>query len=384
MTVSLPSDTPDTRETPLRILSLTSNDLGISYGPAVHYLELWNEISAIAGNVSIDGMAPSWTGLPPIVPPAFSLKQYRVAIPAVRQVLWDLICGWTILFTKANVAYVRVSRFHLATILALNIRSRLFVAVEINGSAVHDANSRGHNGPTKHIAALSERWLIKRAQVVFSVTEKLRGYAARENPYAENIYVENGVSRRFFRLRKVAESESVPRPLTGIYVGTFTAWDGALQIKELATRFPEISFLMIGDGSQRAAIESNAPPNMKFLGWIDYKLLPKYYSRSDFGIVLYERNRHEAIGSSPLKLREYMASELPIFTSTANGTEVVSELGIGLRSGKRDAADFSLFIRSLGLYRANYSKVKERLLAEVSWAGAAKITLNGLKDAALR
>lgn len=368
----------------LHILSLTSNDLGTSYGPAVHYLELWNAVSELGHNVSIEGIAPSWSGLPPIVEPAFALRQYPVAIPRVRQAVWDLICAVRLIFTQADIIYVRVSSFHIATICALQIRRKLSVAVELNGSAGADATSRGHRGPMRSIAAYCERSLIKRAQLVFSVTSKLKAYAEHINPRATHVHVDNGVSNRFLLPRAPEYEDKSPRTLTGIYVGTFTAWDGASTIKKLANRFPEISFLMIGDGGRRAEVERDAPPNMKFLGWIDYRFLPEYYRQADFAIVLYELKRHDEIGSSPLKLREYMASGLPIFTTIADGTEAVSTYGIGFRSENGNAEDFSRFISALRSFRARYTEVRNQLLAEISWARSAEITFEALRKLACR
>jgi hypothetical protein len=31
----------------LKVLTITSNDLGLPWGPAIHYLELWNEVYRI-------------------------------------------------------------------------------------------------------------------------------------------------------------------------------------------------------------------------------------------------------------------------------------------------------------------------------------------------
>jgi hypothetical protein len=46
------------------ILTISNNDQGISWGPAVHYLELWNAVTKQTNRFDIEGFVPSWTKRP--------------------------------------------------------------------------------------------------------------------------------------------------------------------------------------------------------------------------------------------------------------------------------------------------------------------------------
>lgn len=361
----------------MKILTLTSNDLGISYGPSIHFLELWNAIRMRFPRIKVIGIYPSWTGKPPIIDPDFECMPVLVKGKGIRQVLWDFRSAMAVLVTDSDFIYVRVSSFHLLTLLALKLR-KLPLAVEINGSALADGKSASRSKFIQKVADTSEKGLIKRAVITFSVTRELSEYAKCTNSKARHVHVENGVSSRFFTCERT-------KPRTGgspicVYVGTFTAWDGAAQIAAIAHHNPEVEFRMIGDGGLRKEIERSAPENMYFLGWTPYSELPEHYAEADCAIVLYEQERHNKIGSSPLKIREYLASRLPVFTTKAVGTEIVERFSVGRRVQNNFPLEFKEFIRSLDNYKENYVKQYESIIAEISWFSAADATANELLD----
>lgn len=367
----------DYKGSAMKILTITSNDLGINYGPAIHYLELWNTLKKINSYWRVKGLAPSWTGKPPIIDAQFPIRSKRVFVRGLRQIFWDIYVSYVILLSRDNVVYIRLSSFHIFSILALFMRKQT-LAVEVNGSAKADSISNRQSYFKTLIALWCERRLLKRAQIVFSVTEKLRDHSMSVNSNAICVHVPNGVSERFFMppTDKPAEDQG----LVGIYVGTFTAWDGAEHICEIARENPSIKFLMIGDGGRRNLVEQTAPENMIFLGWISYAALVDYYTHADFSIVLYENMRHDTIGSSPLKIREYLASSLPIFTSRSCGTEIVEDFRIGIRSSNY-IKDFNEFLSRLQEFKERYSAVRGEIQTSISWERTAKVTAEVIEQA---
>lgn len=355
----------------IEVVSLTSNDLGINYGPSIHYLELWNSVEERFPNISITGVYPSWTAKPPIIDTKFPLKRARVRGRGIRQVLWDIRSAFTVLTTRADIVYLRISSFHVFTLLALKLKS-IPLAVEINGSAIADGVSASRDALIQKVAKFCEDRLIKRASVTFSVTRELSQNANQINPKARNIHVENGVSKRFFTEGRGVDG--IKQQPVCIYVGTFTAWDGAALIPEIARNNPHVKFQMVGDGGLRRKVEKDAPGNMSFLGWVPYADLPIYYEKADCAIVLYEEERHASIGSSPLKIREYLASRLPVFTSTAAGTEIIDIYGVGARVSHDFSYAFSSFIGSLPEFRGNYEEHYGEILDQISWFSVADVT----------
>lgn len=359
----------------MKVLTVGYNDLGISWGPAVHFLELWNEVAESEPGFEVVGIAPSWTGQAPITEPRFPLRAIKVPNwPSARQILWDFIVALQIAKAGADLVYIRLSSFHLFSLMALAFL-RTPVASEINGSLKHDNISRGSGWIRRKIAELSERWLIKRSCVIFSVTAHLLESCRAVNPKALHVHVDNGVSRALFDVRQ-APSER----LRFIYVGTFTAWDGAAEIVRIAGLRPDLSFRMVGDGGRKRELEAGAPPNVEFSGWVDYSRLQEEYSQADAGIVLYEEERHKHISMSSLKTREFIAAGLPIFSTKVSGQEFIEECGYGLLTSGDVEADLQTFVERHGEYKRNLLADSASLFERYSWASVAAKTAASIRS----
>ena len=358
----------------MKIVTVTYNDLGISWGPAVHYLELWNECRIYDGTLEIEGWAPSWTSKTPIVEPQFPLKITKIPkIPLVRQIIWDLLVSLRTLVTKADVFYIREGSFHLFSAIALRLR-RVAVAIEINGRAQEDNESRGAGRLVRNLSNLSERLLLRRADVTFNVTDELRRGSEAGNPRAVHVHVDNGVASTFFGVRMKPS-----KTIRFIYVGTFTPWDGADRIIALAKVRPDLSFVMVGDGSRRRELQDEATPNVEFSGWRAYADLPREYGSCNAGIVLYTEARHRSIGMSSLKTREYVAAGLPVFSTKVQGQEFIESRGFGLLSDGQLNDDLQRFLDRYPEYRANLEAARAELVKEFSWSATAAKTVDVLK-----
>jgi glycosyltransferase involved in cell wall biosynthesis len=87
------------------------------------------------------------------------------------------------------------------------------------------------------------------------------------------------------------------------------------RVIEIATRFPDVQFLLGGDGPLRNKLEATAPPNCKFLGWIKPE---KFWSQVDIALLTSE---NEAL---PISLIEAQLCKLPcISTPAGSASEVV-------------------------------------------------------------
>jgi glycosyltransferase involved in cell wall biosynthesis len=356
-------------------MTVTYNDLGISWGPAVHFLELWNEVVRTDHGLEVTGYAPSWTGRKPIVDPLFDLRLTKVPdIRVLRQIVWDAIVAVRILRTRPEVAYIRASYFHLFSLLALLLVPSI-VACEINGSATHDSISSRSGFIRRKIAEAGETLLLRRSSVVFSVTDQLLKYCRSVNPLAAHVHVDNGVARAFFDVhREPADAVKF------IYVGTFTPWDGAEKIIEIARLRPDLTFRMVGDGDRRAELERDAPENIEFRGWAEYSQLPREYAECNAGIVLYEEERHRHTSISSLKTREYLAAGLPIFSTRVTGQEFIEECGFGLLTSGDVEHDLDTFIKNHARYSSNLAEAAAERFRTNSWAAVAVKTVACLKE----
>jgi glycosyltransferase involved in cell wall biosynthesis len=377
----------------MKIISITYNDPGISWGPAIHFLELWSSVAALHPDVEVAGFAPSWTGKAPILPVPFVLTQFRVpAIAKGRQVLYDLMVAWRVLLRSAasDVVYLRLSQFHLFSTLALRWRRNRLV-LELNGLLLDDAVSARRSHIFRSFVRWQEGALVRRASGLISVSQGITDtIRATYRPPGELITLKNGVGMHFFEDGAPAASapeRDEPR-VTILYVGTFTPWDGAARIVELARHFPEVDFCFVGDGPARKAVQTQATPNMKFVGQVAYADLPQHYRQAQAGIVLYEIQRHQRVHLSSLKTLEYLASGLPVFTTMVPGQEFVAELGCGVLSREECLVDdFREFLHRLPSYRRRAQAARAVMRRDHSWESVAEKTIEfigGLKPMSVR
>jgi len=359
-----------------RVLTLSSNDQGISWGPAIHYLELWNEV-AKCETFEVSGHVPSWTKNKPIIEPRFGLQQWAVPnIRGLRQVFWDFYCLGIILFCRYDILYLRLSNFHVLSWLGIKIRNPL-LALELNGLAKPDQESAKSNSIKRFISVFFEKLLIKEAKTCFSVSESIKAFARSYAPNTEHILVDNGVAEQFFEIESLDRSKG--DKVQAIYVGTFTPWDGASDIVDLAARVPDVVFLMVGDGVRRPSLEEKATKNVTFCGWVPYSDLATYYMASDVALVLYEKERHVKVTVSSLKTREYIASGLPVFSTKVPGQEFIGENGYGVLCEEPTPELFLAFLQHKNRFQENLIRDRNLLREKFSWSATAKKTVQFLQ-----
>ncbi len=354
------------------ILSISCNDQGISWGPAVHFLELWSAFTYLFPlDYHVRGLAPSWTGRECILPPRFELTRISVpGIPRFRQIVFDLAAAGQILCCRSDVVYLRLSSFHLFTILALALKGKPYV-VELNGISDADSRSGGKAGWYRRLAAWQHRRLIRRCAAAVAVSRSIAEHAFSTGARYVRV-IQNRVSPDLFQ---VPQKPYQPDSVTVLYVGTYTPWDGADRIPSLAGSFPQIAFWMVGDGERRPEIQRNSPKNVRFLGTVDYSRLREYYRQADAGIVLYEEGRHRLVEVSSLKSLEYMAAGLPIFSTDVPGQEFIREHNIGVLSPiSRLEEGFTGFLQRLQQLKANVDRYRSTHKRQYSWQGAARET----------
>jgi glycosyltransferase involved in cell wall biosynthesis len=369
----------------MKIITITYNDLGISYGPAIHFLELWNSVSAIGAGVEVEGLSPSWTARRPILAARFKLRQVRVPnVGTIRQVIYDWRVALRLLWQAAatDVIYLRLSQFHFFTTLVLKFKKNV-TFLEVNGLLVDDAISANRGALFKSFVQWQERALMRRADGIVSVSKGISDVIRQAyRPAGALITLRNGVGEQFFDDLPSRRSNATGRPKV-IYVGTFTPWDGAERLMDLAQAFPGVDFLLVGDGPGRLRLQRNAPPNVSFEGQVSYPELPRYYSQADAGVVLYEVKRHQRVELSSLKTLEYVASGLPVFSTNVPGQEFVAQLGCGvLASEEQLFADFQSFLGLLPVLRAKAQSAREEVRRRYSWENVADLTVQAVRNAA--
>jgi hypothetical protein len=73
-----------------RVITITYNDFGISWGPAIHFLELWNNFAKNNPEITVIGISPSWTKRKCILNPLFNHHSIEILdVKGIRQVIYD-------------------------------------------------------------------------------------------------------------------------------------------------------------------------------------------------------------------------------------------------------------------------------------------------------
>lgn len=345
-----------------KLNTYTFNDVGISYGPSVHFLELWNSFQNLySEQYTVKGFYPSWTQKSIITPTSFEVKKINVPnIPLFRQLITDIFFAYYLIQNRKEINYIRLSNFGFFLLIAIKIFNIKYY-LELNGIIAKDNLSAGKGKFYTLLSNFQEKFLIKKAVACISVSDGITEFA-KSIGCKEVITLANGISTDFFKL---PQKEKITNDI--VYVGTFTPWDGAIHIVELAKQNPNIQFHMIGEGPHRKLVEEKAPPNMKFYGYRLYHELKSIYQNYDAGIVLYPIARNDMKLSS-LKTLEYIASGLPVFTTRVPGQEFIEDNQIGICSELENVNEqFLKFIENLATFKENISLYRKENMNQLSW-----------------
>jgi glycosyltransferase involved in cell wall biosynthesis len=180
----------------------------------------------------------------------------------------------------------------------------------------YDANLMDHATDLSTIKKLHEQ-AIDNADLVFYSGQKLLAEADRGRDHS--YLLEQAVD--FDHWSRVGSGEltvaeaiaRIPKPRLG-YFGAIEPWlvDQEL-IQRAARERPEWQWIFIGNKSRGVEIE--ALPNTHFLPPVPYKELPKYAAGFDVCVLPWDTAHSFTSYGSAIKVREYLATGLPVVIS---------------------------------------------------------------------
>lgn len=366
-----------------KILTISSRAyLDKSYGPTVHYVELWNEFSKVFKDVF------EVTGLcfyieqkdDPAIQAEFDHKAFKISKNRVlRLVLGDLRIAFWLLFNvrKFDIVYIRTEPFIPLTCFVLMFLFRVDLIVESNSSVKEDIASIGSNPLLTKFGAWQERLQVSYASLTIAVSSGIAEYLKTIG--AKNIVtINNGVASKYFRREQKATEE---KKLKFVYVGTYAPWSGVIHIVELAEKFPEHEFYLYGEGQLKSQVEAAIKSdNVHMLGYVKYSKLPEIYSKYDAGIVLYTFERNDIVLSS-IKTLEYMACGLPIFATDVPGQEYISDNNFGVTTDFENIEqNFQHFVEKIDFYKTKAEEYRSGKGLGSSWEETARKTGNAILE----
>lgn len=204
----------------------------------------------------------------------------------------------------------------------------------------------------------SERWLLDRADAITVVTDSFRRRLVAKGIAPERISVmPNGVDTERYTaadepmpLEGVADAEG--GPLIG-YLGTFGAGQGLSAVVEAARALHrdgfKARFVLVGDGSDRAALEADLAAS-PLPGLTIHSPIPRDATRALYNacdVVLVPHASLPVLADTvPSKLFEVMACERPLVAALrGEGASIVERSGAGELATPGDGASIAAAIR---------------------------------------
>lgn len=204
----------------------------------------------------------------------------------------------------------------------------------------------------------TERWLVDRAAAITVVTESFRRRLIAKGVEPARISVmPNGVDTE--RYRPTRE----PMPLPGVdgtaagpligYLGTFGAGQGLAAVVEAARLLRaeglEARFVLVGDGSDRAALEADLAAR-PLVGFSIHSPVPRDATRALYNacdVVLVPHAPLPVLADTvPSKIFEIMACERPLVAALrGEGAAIIERSGAGVLATPGDAASIAAAIR---------------------------------------
>lgn len=254
--------------------------------------------------------------------------------------------------------------------------------LEVNGPRVEKAAARGavHDLGGAEEAA---RRAVASASAVVAVSAGVARHVRETYDAGARVHVvPNGVDPERFPAALFEARARRPGPFTVGFVGTFKAHHGLDHLVEAFARLrsarPDARLLLVGDGSERPAVETRlrelaldgatalpgaVPPNQ----------VPGLLAEMDVGVAPYPPGRAYV---SPLKVFEYMAAGLPV---VASGVEQVAELVehevTGILFEPQDAGALAAALDRLagdpGLRRRLGAAARSAVMASNTWDAVA-------------
>ena len=242
----------------------------------------------------------------------------------------------------------------------------------------YDANLMDHATDLATIRQLHER-AINRADLVFYSGKKL--LAEAEQGRERSFLIEQAVDFDHWsqvgagNLEIAQAVARIPRPRLG-YFGAIEPWlvDQEL-IKRAAREHPEWQWIFIGNKSRGVEIETL--PNTHFLPAVPYQELPRYAAGFDVCVLPWDTAHSFTSYGSAIKVREYLATGLPVVISPLPEYESMGEV---LRIARNHDDWFRLLEEALNENDAGKAQARQAAVSSGTWDARAEWVSSLIED----
>lgn len=242
----------------------------------------------------------------------------------------------------------------------------------------YDANLMDHATDRETIRTLHERAIDNADLVVYSGKKLLQ---EAERGRERSVLLEQAVDFDHWSpvgrggLEVAATVASIPRPRLG-YFGAIEPWlvDQEL-IKRAARERPEWQWVFIGNKSRGVEIESL--PNTHFLPPVPYRELPRYAAGFDVCVLPWDTAHSFTSYGSAIKVREYLATGLPVVISPLPEYEPMSDV---LSIARSHDDWFRLVAEALGENNPAARRARQAAVSTGTWDARAEWVSNLIEE----
>ena len=261
-----------------------------------------------------------------------SLKEFyglRREVPVIRLPVLPFYDSGQFGYRLATLGFVKVALIYLwwQKILGVKARAHLIDMDQLSiGLAplspfpvtleIHDAKPK-----TSWFS-----WIFKNVSRVLTINNIIKKKIVErfDLPPEKVLVFPNGIDLELFK-KKFSKEEARRKlglPLEGkfvMYAGQFWGWKGLEIFPEVAKLMPEVSFYLVGgtrEEFEKVTKISGLPKNLIFAGKRPFTEIPLWLNAADVAVVLgTKRDEYSFYHTSPMKLFEYAAAEVPIIAA---------------------------------------------------------------------
>lgn len=177
-----------------------------------------------------------------------------------------------------------------------------------------------------------------------------------------------GDYRYWIDLDKFTPVKKTQEGFTVLFVGRLIDIKGASVVCALAERFPEVKFVIAGDGPDRPRVEEAARrlPNLRYAGLVNNSDLPSHYRAAD--VTLVPSQYPEGFGRV---IAESLACGTPVIASNIGGIPDAMDESVGILSAL-DVDSFAAALRRMTGDEVFYGRCRQnaRAFAERRFSAA--------------
>ncbi|CAM4396893.1 glycosyltransferase [Saccharibacillus endophyticus] len=186
-----------------------------------------------------------------------------------------------------------------------------------------DYHAGFHDDPEKRTEIeFQEQRLAQVADYIFTSSQLLYQRIVSYATFEKVHFVPNAADSSHFMQARSPKSGA--RTIVG-YFGTISYWFDFELLEKLSTEFSDLEFQMIGPIEVAGIVKRfSSFPNVKFLGKVNFEVLPIYLKEFDVCIMPFKKN--DLIESvDPVKIYEYLAGGKPVVSVYYEGLERFSD-----------------------------------------------------------